>query len=145
MRRTRKHEKFESDHGIPWDKLSRIPASAPMESRCRKWWKQRFPSFSMNRSPFRADSRTDTGYTQKNTALPCRRKSSCQSATLSVVPAGYLPEDISIYRGEEMPADFHARFSCKAKEYMYRIHNAKARIPLQQIWNCSIAASWTFL
>ena len=42
---------------------------------------------------------------------------------------GYLPEDISIYRVEEMPADFHARFSCKAKEYMYRIHNSESKNP----------------
>ena len=40
-----------------------------------------------------------------------------------------LPEDISILKCEEAPLDFHARFSCRAKEYIYKIHNSESKNP----------------
>lgn len=40
-----------------------------------------------------------------------------------------LPNDISILSCEEVPEDFHARFSCKAKEYIYKIHNSESKNP----------------
>lgn len=42
---------------------------------------------------------------------------------------GQLPDDISILSCEEVPEDFHARFSCKAKEYVYKIHNSESKNP----------------
>jgi tRNA pseudouridine38-40 synthase len=44
---------------------------------------------------------------------------------------GYLPDDISVLQCEEVPADFHARFSCKGKTYLYRIHNSESKNPFQ--------------
>lgn len=51
--------------------------------------------------------------------------------TASTIPAegfraglnSLLPDDIVILDCEEMPDDFHARFSAKAKTYQYRIYN----------------------
>jgi tRNA pseudouridine38-40 synthase len=37
-----------------------------------------------------------------------------------------LPDDIRIISAEEVPADFHARYSAKGKIYLYRILNRKA-------------------
>ncbi len=40
-----------------------------------------------------------------------------------------LPDDISILSCEDVPEDFHARFSCRAKEYMYKIYNSESKNP----------------
>jgi tRNA pseudouridine38-40 synthase len=40
-----------------------------------------------------------------------------------------LPDDIVIHEAHIVPDDFDARFSCKSKEYTYRIHNATTRNP----------------
>lgn len=40
-----------------------------------------------------------------------------------------LPEDIKAFRCEETDDDFHARYSCVAKEYIYNIYNAKHENP----------------
>lgn len=40
-----------------------------------------------------------------------------------------LPRDIAALSCEEVDLDFHARYSCVAKEYIYKIHNAEAPDP----------------
>ena len=40
-----------------------------------------------------------------------------------------LPSDISIVSSEEVPVDFHARFSAKGKTYRYLIFNRQQRSP----------------
>jgi len=74
-------------------------------------------------------SRTDAGVHAREyvcnfkteSALPCERF----SAALNF----YLPPAISVEACREVPADFHARYSCAAKTYRYHIHNARARDP----------------
>lgn len=41
----------------------------------------------------------------------------------------FLPEDIAVLSCREVPAEFHARYSCKGKEYEYRIWNERVRNP----------------
>lgn len=41
----------------------------------------------------------------------------------------FLPEDISVYKSEEVPENFNARFDCKSKEYIYKIYNGSVRDP----------------
>lgn len=74
-------------------------------------------------------SRTDTGVHAKEYCFTMQTEKQLPERNFICGACGYLPEDISIYRVEEMPADFHARFSCKAKEYMYRIHNSESKNP----------------
>ena len=74
-------------------------------------------------------SRTDTGVHAKEYCFTMQTEKHLPERNFIRGACGYLPEDISIYRVEEMPADFHARFSCKAKEYMYRIHNSESKNP----------------
>ena len=74
-------------------------------------------------------SRTDTGVHAKEYCFTMQTEKQLPERIFIRGACGYLPEDISIYRVEEMPADFHARFSCKAKEYMYRIHNSESKNP----------------
>lgn len=40
-----------------------------------------------------------------------------------------LPEDVSILSCEDAPEQFHARFDCKGKEYVYEIYNAEPHDP----------------
>lgn len=40
-----------------------------------------------------------------------------------------LPEDITVLRASECDDDFHARYSCIAKEYVYLIHDGEHRDP----------------
>lgn len=40
-----------------------------------------------------------------------------------------LPYDIAVTHCCEMPLDFHSRYSCSSKEYVYRIRNSTVRDP----------------
>jgi tRNA pseudouridine38-40 synthase len=42
------------------------------------------------------------------------------------------PQPIAILHSEEAPADFHARFSCVGRRYIYRIANRRAPLALDQ-------------
>ena len=41
----------------------------------------------------------------------------------------FLPDDISVNAAREVPDDFNARYSCTAKEYIYKIWNHRIRNP----------------
>jgi tRNA pseudouridine38-40 synthase len=41
----------------------------------------------------------------------------------------FLPEDIAVLSCTQVPPGFHARYSCKGKEYIYRIYNCGTRDP----------------
>ena len=41
-----------------------------------------------------------------------------------------LPGDMAVYEAKEVPFDFHARYSARGKEYIYKVHNAIVRDPL---------------
>ncbi len=41
----------------------------------------------------------------------------------------YLPNDISVVDCRQVSHDFHPRYNCKSKEYIYLIYNAKMRDP----------------
>lgn len=42
-----------------------------------------------------------------------------------------LPADIAVKEAQPVSDEFHARFSCKGKEYCYRIYNARLRDPFE--------------
>lgn len=74
-------------------------------------------------------SRTDSGVhanmycvslkTQKN--IPCKNVITGLNT--------YLPKDIAVTDCREVDHDFHARYSVKSKEYVYRIYNSQIRNP----------------
>ncbi len=74
-------------------------------------------------------SRTDTGVHAKEFVFSMQTEKCLPVRNFIRGACGYLPADISIYRVEEMPATFHARFSSTGKEYMYRIHNSESKNP----------------
>ena len=49
---------------------------------------------------------------------------------------GELPDDISILTCEDADPDFHARFSCKGKEYCYLLHVSESKNPFMTDLAC---------
>lgn len=74
-------------------------------------------------------SRTDAGVHanmycinfKTNHSIPCER--------LIMALNRFLPNDIAVLNAKEVPMDFHARYSCIGKEYIYKIWNSKIRNP----------------
>lgn len=64
----------------------------------------------------------------------------CNVRTECTVPAEkipgalnfYLPPDIAVYDCREVSYDFHARYDCKGKEYVYLIYNGRYRNPFYE-------------
>ncbi|MBO5248514.1 MAG: tRNA pseudouridine(38-40) synthase TruA [Clostridia bacterium] len=61
--------------------------------------------------------------------LPCDKLISALNAN--------LPKDISVHSAQVVPDDFHARYSVKRKEYLYRIRTSDVRSPFweERAWH----------
>lgn len=74
-------------------------------------------------------SRTDSGVhanmycvsVKVNSDIPCER--------LQMAMNRFLSADIAVNSAMEVPLDFHARYSCVGKEYIYKIWNRRVRNP----------------
>ncbi|MBE5783262.1 MAG: tRNA pseudouridine(38-40) synthase TruA [Clostridiales bacterium] len=69
-------------------------------------------------------SRTDAGVHAQGQRAHFDTDSSIPPDKYPFVLNRYLPPDIRITKGEQVDADFHARFRAAGKLYTYRIHNA---------------------
>lgn len=74
-------------------------------------------------------SRTDTGVHAQQFCFSMQTEKQLPARNFIRGACGYLPEDISILSVEDVPPNFHARYSCQAKQYMYRIHNSESKNP----------------
>ncbi len=74
-------------------------------------------------------SRTDTGVHANQFVLHFHTEREIRCKNLVRAMNGWLPPDISVLSAEDVHADFHARFDCKGKEYLYRIHNHESKNP----------------
>jgi tRNA pseudouridine38-40 synthase len=74
-------------------------------------------------------SRTDTGVHANNYCFSVLTNSLIPPKNFVRGVNGRLPKDISILSCEEVSEEFHARFSCVAKEYIYLIHNSESKNP----------------
>lgn len=72
-------------------------------------------------------SRTDMGVHALGMTANFHTSSSIPSEKVSYALNNLLPEDIVIRSSEEVPADFHSRYSAKGKRYRYMIYNASFR------------------
>ena len=74
-------------------------------------------------------SRTDSGVHANmycvsfhtNHSIPCKR--------LVAALNRYLPLSVAVTDAQEVADDFHARYNCKGKEYIYKIWNSEIRNP----------------
>ncbi len=74
-------------------------------------------------------SRTDTGVHANEYCFSVNTNSKINNKGFVRGMNGLLPDDISILSCEDADEDFHARFSCKGKEYVYKIHNSESKNP----------------
>ncbi|MCI8497437.1 MAG: tRNA pseudouridine(38-40) synthase TruA [Clostridiales bacterium] len=74
-------------------------------------------------------SRTDTGVHARMycVSMPVESEIPCERLTAAL--NAHLPRDIAVYGCQEAPLDFHARYSCRGKRYVYQIWNGRARNP----------------
>ena len=74
-------------------------------------------------------SRTDTGVHANMYAVNFKTSSKIRCENIIYALNRFLPKDIAAIKSLEVPLDFHARYSCKGKEYIYKIWNNKIRNP----------------
>lgn len=74
-------------------------------------------------------SRTDTGVHAKSYMLSMLTDSEIECRGCLYGLNRYLPHDIAVLSVREVPEDFHARYSCTGKEYVYRILNSRVKDP----------------
>ena len=77
-------------------------------------------------------SRTDAGVHAN--MFCCNIRTECTVSTEKIPDAlnFYLPSEIAVYDCKEVDYDFHARYDCKGKEYVYLIYNGKYRNPFYE-------------
>lgn len=77
----------------------------------------------------KACSRTDTGVHAREFCVSVKTESGIPPERFPAALNRYLPEDIAVRACKEVPPDFHARYSCRGKEYCYEIWNHPVRDP----------------
>ena len=86
---------------------------------------------SMVSAPVRINgcSRTDSGVHANLYCFSAEIEHSIPCENIVRGMNSILPPDIALISCEDAPADFHARYSCKGKEYLYMIDNSRQRNP----------------
>lgn len=74
-------------------------------------------------------SRTDAGVHAKKFICNFHAGKAMDLAKIRAALNFYLPDDIAVLDCQTVPDDFHARFSCIGKEYVYQIWNGRVRNP----------------
>ena len=77
----------------------------------------------------KACSRTDTGVHAREFCISLQTENPIPPERLAAALNHYLPESIAVKTCREVPMGFHARYSCKGKEYSYEIWNHPVRDP----------------
>ncbi len=74
-------------------------------------------------------SRTDTGVHANMYCISLKTTHMIPAERLKAALNRFLPMSIAVHRAQEVPLDFHARYSCVSKQYIYKIWNAQTRNP----------------
>lgn len=74
-------------------------------------------------------SRTDAGVHANMYCVSAKIDSKIPCDRLKMALNRFLPRDIAVTGAVEVPLDFHARYSCSGKEYVYKIWNEPVRNP----------------
>lgn len=88
-----------------------------------------FKKVTGDRGDMKACSRTDTGVHAREFCVSVKTESKIVTERFPAAMNHWLPEDVAVKGCEEAPLDFHARYSCKGKEYSYEIWNNPIREP----------------
>ncbi len=76
-------------------------------------------------------SRTDSGVHANMYCISIKTSRDIPCERLAMALNKFLPAEIAVKSCIDVPYDFHARYSCVAKEYIYKIHNSKIRDPFK--------------
>ena len=74
-------------------------------------------------------SRTDAGVHANQYCVSFHTAHTIPTDRLPLALNRFLPPTIAVFKACEVAEDFHARYSCKGKEYIYKINNAAVRNP----------------
>lgn len=74
-------------------------------------------------------SRTDAGVHANMFCCNFKTENQIENEKLIRALNAVLPVTVAVYDCQDMNEDFHARYSCVGKEYIYKIYNAKQRNP----------------
>ncbi len=74
-------------------------------------------------------SRTDSGVHANMYCISFKTEHSIPCVRLVAALNRYLPKSVAVTGAKEVSEDFHARYSCKGKEYIYKIWNNEIRNP----------------
>ncbi len=74
-------------------------------------------------------SRTDSGVHANSYFVSFKTDKNIPEDKVVTALNTYLPKDIAVLSCMEVPKDFHARYSVKSKEYVYKLYNGKIRNP----------------
>lgn len=74
-------------------------------------------------------SRTDAGAHANAYCCNVRTENAMESGKLTRALNAVLPRDVAVLNCREVDLDFHARYDCKSKEYIYKIWNSPNKNP----------------
>ncbi len=74
-------------------------------------------------------SRTDSGVHANMYCISFDTDMNISTESVILALNTYLPDDIAAFDCKEVSFDFHPRYNCKSKEYLYKIYNGKYRNP----------------
>ena len=74
-------------------------------------------------------SRTDTGVHANMYCIGLKTSHRIPPQRLKAALNRHLPSSIAVLECEDMPLDFHPRYDCKRKQYIYKIWNNEVRNP----------------
>jgi tRNA pseudouridine38-40 synthase len=74
-------------------------------------------------------SRTDSGVHANMYCVSMKIAHPITNDHLMMAMNRYLPDDIAVSAVADVDDDFHARYSCKGKEYVYQVWNSRTRNP----------------
>ncbi len=74
-------------------------------------------------------SRTDTGVHANMYCISLKTAHPIPAPRLKAALNRWLPLSVAVLDCSEADSDFHARYSCKSKEYIYKIWNSEVRNP----------------
>lgn len=77
-------------------------------------------------------SRTDAGVHARMFCVSFHTERQIPCERLLNAVNHFLPPDVAVISCREVPEVFHARYSCKGKQYIYQIWNAQVRNPFLQ-------------
>ncbi len=74
-------------------------------------------------------SRTDTGVHANMYCVSIDTDMSIDDESVVRALNTYLPSDIAVVDCKQVDDDFHPRYNCKSKQYVYKLYNGKIRNP----------------